>query len=221
MKMIDPWTPRAQRVHPELTHKWVSVFAIVGLGKRLSLEDEESFYGVVRETDYVEMQTHGSLHMTTAWITLALLTGLSHGQLQEFNNMHALGGVREISGLSEAMCLSACQARSWCLALDFDFKDASCWLHGRSSACQALTPRPSTRHVKIVQCFPSMHRLSGTRHPEINDVTDCLSACTGSCVAVDFDSKDKSCWMHDSKTGCSALIPRKTSNHYSLKTCTS
>ena len=62
--------------------------------------------------------------------------------------------------------------------------------------------------------------IGGVFIPGLSNVYHCIKSCTGTCVAVDFDTADNSCWHHVTKAVCTApLAVRTGSTHYRLPSC--
>ena len=64
-----------------------------------------------------------------------------------------------------------------------------------------------------------MHALGGIRQSAIRDLGTCVSRCTGTCQALDFDKSDNSCWFHTQQSACSQLISQTQTDHYKLLPC--
>ena len=68
--------------------------------------------------------------------------------------------------------------------------------------------------------FRGRHVVGGVYRRGLATWRLCVQWCTGSCVAVDFDSADGTCWHHTEREACSATLRALyTSTHYRMNAC--
>jgi len=161
------------------------------------------------------------------WFTLVILTfeiwnSRIAAQISTSTGMHVLSGTLQSGISTAASCISTCSSTSGCRALDFNSDGNTCWFHFDASVCNPLRAKSSCTHYKFVTCDTSRHIIGGTFQVNFRTVTDCINGCIAepSCLAVDFNSADNSCWFH-SGTACNTLQVKASCNHYKTISCTS
>ena len=67
---------------------------------------------------------------------------------------HAMGASKEVTDGTERACLAACEDNPECMAVDFNMKEGSCWVHmrGGQGVCGTLIDSPPVTHFERYQC---------------------------------------------------------------------
>ncbi|CAH1788508.1 unnamed protein product, partial [Owenia fusiformis] len=87
------------------------------------------------------------------------------------------------------------------------------------------TPAPDGLPFGFVFMAMNTHILGGTRFGAIGQYnrTECIEACRmePTCLAVDYNLVDSSCWFHTQATACNDLVPKADCKHYKKINCAS
>ncbi|CAH1788388.1 unnamed protein product, partial [Owenia fusiformis] len=165
--------------------------------------------------------------------------GLPSGYLSVSSGYHVLSGTKQSGTFTLDSCLSACTASTTCLAVDYN-AEGSCWFHTNVTSCNALVSKAFCQHYKRIECFsgsPAIgpvpptgytsfitgyHIFGATPLSGIYSLSGCLAACTadGSCMAVDYNAGEGTCWPHTLTTSCNTLYQKNLCAHYKKTSCT-
>ncbi|KAK2158568.1 hypothetical protein LSH36_167g04041 [Paralvinella palmiformis] len=118
-------------------------------------------------------------------------------------------------------CQDACKRNINCRTIDFNFDDNTCWFHYDDTVCNPVIAKNNCVHYKYVSCDRNKHVIGGTLQRNIIDVTSCINACVETCLGVDFNSADSTCWFHKVTTACRHLEGKRNCTHYSRVDCQS
>ena len=67
---------------------------------------------------------------------------------------HAMGASKAVTDGTEHACLAACEDNPECMAVDFNTKEGSCWVHmrGGEGVCGTLLDSPPVTHYERYPC---------------------------------------------------------------------
>ncbi|KAI0227164.1 hypothetical protein LSAT2_022377 [Lamellibrachia satsuma] len=147
----------------------------------------------------------------------------------EFMDHHLRGDLVHSGLRKQTECIDQCFYTVGCISVDFQNGNGVCLFRQDNSLTQYQprhfapgqlnTGRYSLRD-KILATFRGRHVKGGVYRRGLTTWQLCVQWCTGSCVAVDFDSSDRTCWHHLAREACSAtLTTLYSSTHYRMNAC--
>ncbi|ELU04495.1 hypothetical protein CAPTEDRAFT_221048 [Capitella teleta] len=150
---------------------------------------------------------------TTPMIMTTSPTPGTMNQCVEFDQMHIYDGYLQGGISSKDDCIAGCAASAMCVGIDFDSHGNTCWFHSTKTECNAFVAKATSVHCRFqpdtcatngvlnpMAAIVDAHAKGGVRQPSITDANTCFAMCTGTCIAIDFDMKDNTCWHHTDAT---------------------
>jgi len=161
---------------------------------------------------------------TTIGITPAGGTNVQIKLATRFSNMHIAGGTLQAGITDENACILSCQTNNdTCQGVDFDSNGNTCWFHSATTECGAFISKTTCAHIRCGDpCattatnmgVPNSQALGGSFINAGTTLALCITSCTGTCVAVDFDTTNgaNTCWHH-TQTSCNNIVTKANCFH--------
>lgn len=61
--------------------------------------------------------------------------------------------------------------------------------------------------------------VGGISQPNLKNLTQCVTACNGPCLAVDFKRDTMTCVFHNTSTACGTLVSEPLTTHIKRTIC--
>ncbi|ELU09921.1 hypothetical protein CAPTEDRAFT_224151 [Capitella teleta] len=176
--------------------------------------------------------TTATTTVTTPTTTVPSTT-IPAGFISTTTGSHIPGGFYAAATVTESQCLDLCLMNSYCLAVDYNSADRTCFFHDTTTYCNAIVTLANVNHYKRVPCMAGItnpavevrlmfYVLGGTQLCTGCSLETCLTTCYSmtTCQGIDFDSRDNSCYLHTSTTVCNPLVPKSFCQHITTVPCT-
>jgi len=153
----------------------------------------------------------------------------SRGKGKLIEGYHIFGGNRMAALDEEEDCFSYCEHSAECRAADFDRTHRRCYHHTRETSCDELHAKDNCLHYQAYSCVPDgfvevslgKHGQGGRLLAGGLDEDACRQQCLTDprCIAVDYNSRGRTCWVHNAQSYCNELSPGPGVTHFKRIKC--